>query len=147
MIAGEEGCDGTPGLNIMQYNVSTAVLDDHVHPLALGIPSVNIMDPVYGEKKIGTFGTYWHTMEDTPDKVSASSLERVGRLVELGLRTQAFLDLEPPVETPQVEEEVAVVEPTTPDSAQNTGLAVLAGLGLGLVLGLIAFTEWLLRKS
>ncbi len=147
LIAGEEGCDGTPGLNIMQYNVSTAVLDDHVHPLALGIPSVNIMDPVYGEKKIGTFGTYWHTMEDTPDKVSASSLERVGRLVELGLRTQAFLDLEPPVETPQVEEEVAVVEPTTPDSAQNTGLAILAGFGLGLVLGLIAFTEWLLRKS
>lgn len=146
MILDEEGCDETPGLDIMRYNVTTAVLDDHVHPLALGIPSFDIMDPVYGEEKAGTFGTYWHTMEDTPDKVSADSLEQVGRLVELGLRTQAFIDIEPETTVPTSQDEAVVVAvETTPSS--NTGLAVLAAVGLGLVLGLIGTTEWLLRKS
>ena len=85
MVADQADCDGALGQDIMRYNVTTAVIDDHVHPHALGIPSVNLMDPVYGEPKSGTFGSYWHTMEDTPDKVSAESLERVGRLVEVAL--------------------------------------------------------------
>ena len=36
-------------------------------------------------------------MEDTPDKVSAESLAYVGRLVELGLRTNAFIIEEPSI--------------------------------------------------
>jgi hypothetical protein len=40
-------------------------------------------------------------MEDTPDKVSAESLGAVGRLVELGLLTGAFVDLRSPAEEPQ----------------------------------------------
>jgi glutaminyl-peptide cyclotransferase len=47
--------------------------DDHV-PFALrGIPAVDIIDFDY---------PYWHTTQDTPDKVSAASLERVGRVLE-----------------------------------------------------------------
>lgn len=147
LVATEEGCDGTQGLDIMQYNITTAVLDDHVHPLALGIPSVDIMDPVYGEPKQGTFGTYWHTMEDTPDKVSAESLQRVGQLVELGLRTQAFMDLEPEPIIPPQTDNTAEAETAESASSPNTGLTVLAGFGLLMVLGLIGTTEWLLRKS
>ena len=77
----------------MQYDTLVGVLDDHVHAHELGIPAIDIMDTSYGTPKPYTFGSHWHTMEDTPDKVSAESLESVGRLVELGLRTGAFVEL------------------------------------------------------
>ena len=79
----------------MQYDTLVGVLDDHVHAHELGIPSIDLMDTSYGEPKPYTFGSLWHTMEDTPDKVSAESLESVGRLVELGLLSNAFVDVSP----------------------------------------------------
>lgn len=45
------------------------ILDDHVPFLSKGIRSVNIIDFDY---------PYWHTLEDTPDKISAESLTAVG---------------------------------------------------------------------
>jgi len=46
-----------------------SILDDH-HPfLQAGIPAVDIIDFDY---------PHWHTMQDTPDKVSAESLQAVG---------------------------------------------------------------------
>ena len=48
----------------------SAITDDHVPFIQLGIPAVDIIDLDY---------PYWHTAEDTLDKVSADSLERVGR--------------------------------------------------------------------
>lgn len=46
-----------------------SILDDH-HPfLRAGIPAVDIIDFDY---------PYWHTTQDTPDKVSAASLQAVG---------------------------------------------------------------------
>jgi Zn-dependent M28 family amino/carboxypeptidase len=51
----------------------TAILDDHRPFLALGIPSVLIIDLEYD---------YWHTTADTLDKVSAESLEQVGSVVQ-----------------------------------------------------------------
>lgn len=58
-----------------------AMLDDHTPFARQGIPAVDIIDFDY---------PYWHTSEDTLDKVSADSLERVGRtleyLLEAGLR-------------------------------------------------------------
>jgi len=69
------------------------VIDDHYHAHVRNIPSIDIMDPEYGEPTPYAFGSLWHTMEDTPDKVSATSLEQVGRLVELGLRTDAFVGI------------------------------------------------------
>jgi Zn-dependent M28 family amino/carboxypeptidase len=49
------------------------MIDDHVPFARRGIPAVDIIDFDY---------PYWHTTQDTCDKVSAQSLERVGRVVE-----------------------------------------------------------------
>lgn len=53
---------------IPEYKFS--MLDDHTPFLEAGIPAVDIIDFDY---------PYWHTIGDTPDKVSAQSLEMVGK--------------------------------------------------------------------
>ena len=53
-----------------------AIYDDHVPFAQQGIPAVDIIDFDY---------PYWHTTQDTRDKVSGESLERVGRVVEVWL--------------------------------------------------------------
>lgn len=50
-----------------------SMTDDHTPFLQRGIPAVDIIDFDY---------PYWHTTEDTLDKLSADSLERVGRVLE-----------------------------------------------------------------
>jgi len=52
------------------------MIDDHIPFVLRGIPAVDIIDFDY---------PYWHTTQDTPDKVSAESLERVGRVLEVYL--------------------------------------------------------------
>ncbi len=54
------------------------VLDDHVPFVAAGIPAVNIIDFEFGSGP-GRHD-YWHTEEDTLDKVSPRSLEVAGRV-------------------------------------------------------------------
>ncbi len=49
-----------------------SMLDDHTPFLEKGIPAVDIIDFDY---------PYWHTVQDTPDKVSAESLQIVGRTI------------------------------------------------------------------
>ncbi len=49
-----------------------AVYDDHVPLIRAGVPAVLIIDFNY---------TYWHTLEDTPDKCSPESLEQVGSVL------------------------------------------------------------------
>jgi Zn-dependent M28 family amino/carboxypeptidase len=51
-----------------------AMYDDHIPFARRGIPAVDIIDFDY---------PYWHTTQDTLDKVSAESLERVGRVLEV----------------------------------------------------------------
>lgn len=46
-----------------------SMLDDHTPFVEVGIPAVDIIDFDY---------PYWHTTQDTPDKVSAESLKAVG---------------------------------------------------------------------
>jgi glutaminyl-peptide cyclotransferase len=53
--------------------VGHGIVDDHMPFVREGIPAVDIIDIDY---------PYWHTIEDTCDKVSAESLERVGRVLE-----------------------------------------------------------------
>ena len=48
------------------------VTDDHIPLLEVGIPVIDLIDFDYA---------YWHTAGDTPDKCSAASLEKVGRVV------------------------------------------------------------------
>jgi glutaminyl-peptide cyclotransferase len=55
------------------------ILDDHTPFLELGIPAVDIIDFDY---------PYWHTLQDTLDKVSAQSLEAVGRTLQAWLESQ-----------------------------------------------------------
>ena len=47
-----------------------SMLDDHTPFLEAGMPAIDIIDFDY---------PYWHTTQDTPDKVSAASLEAVGK--------------------------------------------------------------------
>ena len=53
-----------------------SILDDHTAFLRLGIRAIDIIDIDY---------PYWHTTQDTLDKVSAESLEQVGRTLQLWL--------------------------------------------------------------
>jgi glutaminyl-peptide cyclotransferase len=51
-----------------------AVYDDHIPFAQKGIPAVDIIDFDY---------PYWHTVEDTIDKLSAESMERVGLTLQV----------------------------------------------------------------
>lgn len=62
--------------------VRSPITDDHVPFLQQGIPAVDIIDLDYA---------YWHTTEDTLDKVSAESLERVGRVLQTYLERSGAL--------------------------------------------------------
>lgn len=63
-----------------------AILDDHVPFLDAGLPAVDLIDFEYG---IGpSDNRYWHTPDDTLDKLSADSLELVGRVVLRFLRAE-----------------------------------------------------------
>jgi Zn-dependent M28 family amino/carboxypeptidase len=51
-----------------------SMFDDHTPFLEAGIPAVDIIDFDY---------PYWHTVQDTPDKVSAESLQAVGETLRV----------------------------------------------------------------
>ena len=102
------------------------------------------MDTSYGEPKPLTFGSYWHTMEDTPDKVSAESLAHVGRLVELGLRTNAFVSIGPLEEqSPSGATNTITVEPSDePEHQESRTLFIIATVGLTSTIGLLVLVEF-----
>lgn len=60
---------------------SQSTTDDHIAFLQAGIPAVDLIDFDYGDAN----GTYWHTQEDTLDKISAQSLKIVGDVILLSL--------------------------------------------------------------
>ena len=51
------------------------ITDDHIPFKKRGIPAIDLIDFKYGPKN-----RYWHTDEDTMDKISADSLKIVGEL-------------------------------------------------------------------
>ena len=57
-----------------------AMLDDHTSFLEAGIPAIDIIDFDY---------PYWHTIHDTPDKVSAESLQIVGETLRTWIMQQS----------------------------------------------------------
>ena len=57
----------------------TSILDDHVPFLQRNMPAVDIIDFQYGSRP--GLNDYWHTPEDSLDKISAASLETVGNVV------------------------------------------------------------------
>ena len=60
------------GLPAFQRRLGPAIMDDHLPLIQSGLLTIDIIDFDY---------PHWHTVEDTPDKCSAESLEIVGRLV------------------------------------------------------------------
>lgn len=62
-------------INQPKHNIT----DDHIPFLRAGIPAVDIIDIEYA---------YWHTVADTPDKVSAGSLKAVGDTVLAWLKNK-----------------------------------------------------------
>lgn len=67
-------------------NVTRTVSDDHVPFLEAGIPAVDLIDFGRG------FPPYWHTTQDTLDKVDAAMLGRVGDLLVATLTDDRFVD-------------------------------------------------------
>lgn len=67
---------GDGGLFVGQQPIN----DDHLHFRRRNIPAIDLID-----FKFGPNNSYWHTKEDTLDKVSANSLARIGRLVTAAL--------------------------------------------------------------
>jgi glutaminyl-peptide cyclotransferase len=57
-----------------------SMLDDHTPFLEAGLPAVDIIDFDY---------PYWHTVQDTPDKVSAESLQAVGETLRVWIMQQS----------------------------------------------------------
>lgn len=63
--------------DVFHRSTRHTINDDHIPLNDAGIPTINIIDFDYP----GPGNRYWHTPEDTPDKVSASSLEVVGSVM------------------------------------------------------------------
>ena len=71
-----ERVDGDPAPFV---GTTDPILDDHIPFVEAGIPAVDLIDFTYGPG--GTPGAYWHTPEDTIDKVCPESLDAVGEAV------------------------------------------------------------------
>jgi glutaminyl-peptide cyclotransferase len=56
--------------------VGMRVYDDHVPLIEAGLPTANLVDFVYGE-----YNQFWHTPQDTPENVRATTLAMVGEVV------------------------------------------------------------------
>jgi len=75
---------GRLGYSRYFLNTGGPIEDDHIPLLKAGVPSVDVIDLDYGPNQ-----AYWHTAQDTIDKLSAQSLQVVGEVV---LETVAELD-------------------------------------------------------
>ena len=130
-----DGCNGQRS-DVMWSNESLFVMDDHVHPFELGIPSLDIIDLAYGENAT-PFGGYWHTTQDTADKVSAESLEKVGRIVELGLLTGAWTSIDTPLEQSEQSE---LSNDSEPEQLQPIDETISKGADSSKILAVLSFS-------
>lgn len=124
------------------------IYDDHVPAHELGIPAIDIIDTRYGEN--ATFlGGHWHTHNDTADKVSAESLQKVGLILELGLINGAWLD----VRESNIETEEDILDPCLQDSndrnsecsldsAEESGTQDADDMIVGVLLALCIILVW-----
>ncbi|HVP35953.1 MAG TPA: M28 family peptidase [Terriglobales bacterium] len=63
---------GKLSISNFKPEVKTFIIDDHIALIRAGIPCIDLIDFDY---------PYWHTLEDTPDKCSPASLEKVGKVL------------------------------------------------------------------
>lgn len=66
------------------FRQGTTIVDDHVPFKEAGVPVIDLIDFEYGYDNV-----FWHTAQDTPDKLTAKSLKIVGDVV---LETVRLLD-------------------------------------------------------
>ena len=67
--------------NFFKTDGTQDVGDDHISINEAGIPTIDIIHPLpFGEHE-STGYTFWHTLQDTPDKCSADTLKAVGDTV------------------------------------------------------------------
>ena len=71
-----QGAEEATGAPEPFTGTTDGILDDHVPFVQAGIPAVDLIDFTFGSDEPP--GPYWHTAEDTVDKVCASSLDVVG---------------------------------------------------------------------
>jgi glutaminyl-peptide cyclotransferase len=76
------------------FQYESAIIDDHQSFHDVGIPSVDVVDAAFGRMgpDYDGMGEFHHSNADTMDKVSARSLEIVGRTI---LRTVELMDAPP----------------------------------------------------
>lgn len=67
--------------NVFLPDYKFSMLDDHTPFLEAGIPAVDIIDFDY---------PYYHTVQDTPDKISAESLQAVGETLQTWVTQQSI---------------------------------------------------------
>ena len=90
LVEGEEDCLGNPGVDVFDIDTSHGVIDDHVAAFERGVPAIDIID-IHSGEGAEKWGGYWHTHNDTIDKVSADSLGKIGQLLELGLLSNSWI--------------------------------------------------------
>ena len=90
LVEGEEDCLGNPGEDVFDIDTSHGVIDDHVAAFERGVPAIDIID-IHSGEGAEKWGGYWHTHNDTIDKVSADSLGKIGQLLELGLLSNSWI--------------------------------------------------------
>ncbi|MBL7016410.1 MAG: M28 family peptidase [Kiritimatiellales bacterium] len=56
-----------------------SILDDHVPFMLAGLPAIDVIDFDYGSAP--GLNDYWHTMEDSMDKLSAESMQTIGNTI------------------------------------------------------------------
>ena len=154
MVEGHPDCKGIPGVKILDMNTSFGVSDDHLAALEIGIPAIDLIDIRFGPNATA-FGGYWHTHEDTPDKVSAESLQTVGRLVELGLKSNAWIwnasirqdTTETAESEPVVEQELTADKDDELEPKSYPLLAFIAVSSVVILLASILVLNWQFRKT
>ena len=65
--------------NKIQLHLHTTIIDDHVPFMAIGIPAIDLIDFKFGSHDHAN--DYWHTAEDSMDKISPESLKISGEIV------------------------------------------------------------------
>ena len=90
LVEGEEDCLGNPGEDVFDIDTSHGVIDDHVAAFERGVPAIDIID-IHSGEGAEKWGGYWHTHNDTIDKVRADSLGKIGQLLELGLLSNSWI--------------------------------------------------------
>ena len=126
LLDGVEDCNGSIGHDIVNFSAMDGVIDDHVPMNDVGIPAIDFIDIRYGENATAWEG-YWHTHEDTPDKVSSESLAHIGRLLELGLREGSWLRIdvgEPTTEIPEPTDESTTFSPIVSGIVLTTAVLI-----------------------